>query len=91
MHARHITLSNPKRGRLLNVKIKLKQENQTSIHKRDNLGHRPHQKVQGGYSYKHPGRLDGNRTHALWHIGWGLTTRPDGVGHIKYCFVYISL
>jgi hypothetical protein len=54
----------PKRGGLLNMKIKFKQENHTSIHKHDNLGHRPHHKVQRGYSYKHPGHLDGNQTHA---------------------------
>jgi hypothetical protein len=64
LHARCITLPNPKRGGLLNVKIKFKQENQTSICKNDNLGHRPHQKVQGGYSYKHPSHLDGNQTQA---------------------------
>jgi ribosomal protein S11 len=47
------------------MKIKLIQSNDTCIHKCDNLGHRLHQRAQGGYSFKYPGHLDGNQTHAL--------------------------
>jgi hypothetical protein len=49
----------------------LNQSNQTCIHKHDNQGCCPYQRVQGGYSNKHPGCLDGNQTHALKAHGMG--------------------
>jgi len=45
LHARCITLPNPNKGGLLNMKITLSQSNQICIHKHDNLGHRPHQRA----------------------------------------------
>jgi hypothetical protein len=39
------------------MKIKLNQANQTCIHTCDDLGCRPHQRAQGGYSYKHTGQI----------------------------------
>jgi hypothetical protein len=59
LHARHITLSNPKRGGLLNAKL-MKSIKSSLYCKHDNLGCHPYKRAQGGYSYKHPVHLDGN-------------------------------
>jgi hypothetical protein len=55
------------------MKIKLKQENQTSTCKCDNLGRCPHQKAQGGYSYNTLAIWMGIKPMPTRHIGRGLT------------------
>jgi hypothetical protein len=89
LHARCITLPNPKRGGLLNVKIKLIKSNQTCIHKHDNLGHCPYQKAQGGYSYKPPCHLNGIKPMSSRHTAWGLTTRADAF-YLIIVYAYIQ-